>query len=450
MSDARKRPSGSKKIAHPIARHGRLKSTNPFALAAKYLGIGLAVLLVSGAAFAGYATWSVSSEVQTVELAGGAENPPAQISAIDGGVNMLLVGSDSRAGQGDAYGETEGNLNDVTMLMHIAQDHSSATVVSFPRDLVVPIPSCPDPTGGDFDAMSAQPINVTLSYGGLPCTVLTVEALTGLTIPFAAEIQFNGVIEMSNAVGGVPVCVVDPIDDEFTGVSLTSGTHMLEGADALGFLRTRHGVGDGSDLGRISSQQVFLSSLVRTMKSSETLGDFGKLYGIARAASGNMVLSQSLASPDTLVSIALALKDIDLDKVTFVAYPGSTGGSGEYSGKVEPLYDDANVLFSAIAADQPVITADPANTGVGAVVDPNAPAPAASPDAAADAGTPAQDGTATDGTAAATTDGTAAATTDGTAAATQSQDATQSATALPQSITGQTAAEYTCSKGNDY
>ena len=103
------------------------------------------------------------------------------------------------------------------MLMHIAEDHSSATVVSFPRDLVVPIPSCPDPAGGSFDAMSAQPINVTLSYGGLPCTVLTVEALTGLSIPFAAEIQFNGVIEMSNAVGGVPVCVVDPIDDEYTG-----------------------------------------------------------------------------------------------------------------------------------------------------------------------------------------------------------------------------------------
>jgi LCP family protein required for cell wall assembly len=436
MSDARKRPSGSTTIPHPIARHGRLKTPNPVALLARYLAVGLAVLLVSGGAFAAYATWSVSSEVKTVELAGDVAGPAPQISAIDGGVNLLLVGSDSRQGQGDAYGETEGNLNDVTMLMHIAQDHSSATVVSFPRDMVVPIPSCPDPTGGSFDAMSAQPINVTLSYGGLPCTVLTVEALTGLSIPFAAEIQFNGVIEMSNAVGGVPVCVVDPIEDEFTGVSLASGTHMLQGADALGFLRTRHGVGDGSDLGRISSQQVFLSSLVRTMKSSETLGDFGKLYGIARAASGNMVLSQSLASPDTLVSIALALKDIDLDKVTFVAYPGATGGEGVYAGKVEPLYDDAGVLFAAIAADQPVTTADPANTGVGAVIDPNAPPTAvAAPDA-----------TAQDGAAAPDASGTTPE--DGTA--TPAPDAAANVTALPQSITGQTAAEYTCSKGNDY
>jgi len=422
-------------MTHPIARHGRQKTPRPLALVGRFLLVAAAVVGVSGAAFAGYATLSVTSDVQTVTLAGETAGEPApQISAIDGGVNLLLVGSDSRSGQGDAYGETEGNLNDVTMLMHIAQDHSSATVVSFPRDMVVPIPSCPDPDGGSFDAMSAQPINVTLSYGGLPCTVLTVEALTGLSIPFAAEVQFNGVIEMSNAVGGVPVCVVDPITDAYTGLSLDPGTHTLQGSDALAFLRTRHGVGDGSDLGRISSQQVFLSSLVRTMKSGATLSDFGKLYGIARAAASNMVLSQSLASPDTLVSIALALKDIDLDKVTFVAYPGTTGGEGVYAGKVQPLTDDADVLFAAIAADQPVITADPANTGVGAVVDPNAPATAAPVDPATDAAAGATATPADPSTGAADTNANAATT----------------ATALPQSITGQTAAEYTCSKGNDY
>ncbi|WP_245636035.1 LCP family protein [Herbiconiux solani] len=429
---------------HPVARHGRLKTPSPWGLVGRFVALAAAVLTVSGAAFAGYATWSVSSEVRTVDLAGetgdgslAAASVP-EIAAIDGGVNLLLVGSDSREGQGDAYGETEGNLNDVTMLMHIAEDHSSATVVSFPRDMVVPIPSCPDPDGGSFDAMSAQPINVTLSYGGLPCTVLTVEALTGLHIPFAAEIQFNGVIEMSNAVGGVPVCVVDPIDDAFTGVKLDSGTHTLQGADALGFLRTRHGVGDGSDLGRISSQQVFLSSLVRTIKSSDTLGDFGKLYGLARAASGNMVLSKSLASPDTLVSIALALKDIDLDRVTFVAYPGTTGGEGVYAGKVQPLTDDAAVLFDAIAADRPVVTAQPGNTGIGAVADPSAPAATAPTDAAATPDPSVTDPAGTDPSAA------DAAPTDPSAGA-----AASAATALPQSITGQTAAEYTCSKGND-
>ncbi len=420
-------------MTHPIARHGRLKTPHPFALVAKFVGVAALVVAVSGAAFAGYATWSVSSEVQTVSLAGDTGGPPPQLSAIDGGVNLLLVGSDSRQGQGDAYGETEGNLNDVTMLLHIAQDHSNATVVSFPRDMVVPIPSCPDPTGGSFDAMEAQPLNVTLSYGGLPCTVLTIEALTGLSIPFAAEIQFNGVIEMSNAVGGVPVCVAEPIDDDYTGVHLTAGTHTLAGMDALQFLRTRHGVGDGSDLGRISSQQVFLSSLVRTIKSDSTLSDFSKLYGIARAASGNMQLSKSLASADTLVSIALALKDIPLEKVTFVAYPGTTGGSGVYAGKVQPLADDAAVLFTAIAADQPVATAGGTNLGLGAVADPNAPASSAAADATP--ATAAPDAPAPDASASAP---------DAAAAAPAA-----TATALPPSITGQNAAEYSCSKGNE-
>ena len=123
--------------------------------------------------------------------------------------------------------------------------------------------------------------------------------------------------------------------------------------------------------------------------------------------------------------------------VTFVAYPGVTGGDGVYAGKVEPLYDDAAVLFSAISADQPVITADPANTGIGAVVDPNAPATAAP--SASDAQT-APDASAATGDIAAA---------DGSAT-TQGAGVAKSPTALPQSITGQTAAEYTCSKGNDY
>jgi LCP family protein required for cell wall assembly len=273
---------------------------------------------------------------------------------------------------------------------------------------------------------------VTLLYGGLPCTVLTVEQLTGLTIPFAAEVQFNGVIEMSNAVGGVPVCVSTPIDDEWTNTHLAAGTHQLQGMDALQFLRTRHGVGDGSDLGRISSQQVFLSSLVRTVKSSDTLTDVTKLYGLAKAATGNMQISTSLSSPDTMVSIALALKDIPLEDIGFYAYPGTTGGSGVYSGKVEPLADDADAMFAAIRADEPIV-AEAGNTGLGAQPDPNSLPPetdaAAIEAGAADAGA-AEAGAPADIAQAAPIDA--------------------SATVLPKSITGQSAAEFTCSKGFDY
>ncbi|MCS5716474.1 LCP family protein [Herbiconiux sp. CPCC 205716] len=425
----------------PIARHGRQSSPHPLRAVATTALAAVAVLAVSGVTLGAYAAWDVTRSIRTVSLvsdqaaadaqAAGAEGPVAApaISAIDGGVNLLLVGSDSRTGQGDAYGDDEGaELNDVTMLMHIAQDHSSATVVSFPRDLVVDLPECPG--GGGYTA----PINESLGQGGLACTVLTVESLTGLSIPFAAEIQFNGVIEMSNAVGGVPVCVADVIDDPYTGVYLEPGTHPLKGADALGFLRTRHGVGDGSDIGRISSQQVFLSSLVRTVKSDSTLTDFGKLYGLAKAAASNMTLSDRLASPDTMVSIALALKDIDLAKVTFVAYPNFYA-DWVPEGKVAPDTEAADILFAAILADQPVAVAAPG--GVASVVDPAAPV---APDAAAPAAPTA------------TADPTApidpAAPVDPAAPAPGTVLADGS-TLLPDSVKGQTAADYTCSVGNE-
>ncbi|PPF61804.1 LytR family transcriptional regulator [Clavibacter michiganensis] len=405
-SSRRRTPS-----SRPTAiRHGRQSTSTAIASFFRVVGLALTVFLVSGISIAAIATWDVRNDLTVVALEGDkTDAAPPNIAAIDGGVNLLLVGSDSRVGQGEAYGDETSNLNDVTMLLHISQDHSSASVISFPRDLVVSIPECPDGEGGTSDAMSAQPINVTLLYGGLPCTVLTVEKLTGLEIPFAAEVQFNGVIEMSNAVGGVPVCVALPIDDEWTNTHLPAGTHQLQGVDALQYLRSRHGVGDGGDLGRISSQQVFLSSLVRTIKSSDTLTDVTKLYGLAKAAASNMQISTSLSSPDTMVSIALALKDIPLEDIGFYAYPGSTGGSGVYAGKVQPNAADAEAMFAAIRADQPIV-AEAGNTGVGAEVDPNALPPAS--------GTTADPGSA--------------------------------ATVLPNSITGQSAAEYTCTKGFDY
>ena len=87
--------------------------------------------------------------------------------------------------------------------------------MSIPRDLLVPIPSCPKEDGsGNYSAMSRQKINESLTYGGLRCTVMTVEKLTGLEIAYAAKIEFDGVIAMSTAVGGVDVCLAAPIKDQ--------------------------------------------------------------------------------------------------------------------------------------------------------------------------------------------------------------------------------------------
>jgi len=364
-----------------IARHGRLLPSRPGVTVLKFVAAAVAVVVVSAASVAGIAVTQFTNNIKTVALPGETQGPPPDLGSFEGGFNLLIVGSDTRADQGAQFGKDDGVLNDVTMLVHVSADQSNAVAVSIPRDMVVPIPACPREDGkGNYGAMSAQPINNTLAYGGLPCTVLTVEMLTGLKIPFAALITFQGVIQMSTAVGGVPVCINGPLIDKYSGISLPkAGTYTLAGGDALAFLRSRHGVGDGSDLGRISSQQVFLSSLVRTVKSNDTLTNFTKLFRLATAASQNMTLSNSLKNVNTMASLALVLRGIPLDRITFVQYPGTTGLGGVYEGKVAPLKDIAAVLFAKIKADDP-FSID-SGTGRGSVADPSAPvtpAPAAS------------------------------------------------------------------------
>jgi LCP family protein required for cell wall assembly len=295
---------------------------------AKFAASVVAVLAVSTTAVVAYAAIDLLASVKPpVELESEEmlEGVP-DIGAMEGGLNFLLVGSDKRPEDG-AFGDPEEEsavLNDVTMLLHISQDHSHVEVVSFPRDLIVAVPECPDPEdpeGEPLSALSGVKINEVLSWGGFGCVASTVEELTGVKIPVGGIVEFYGVAALSTAIGGVEVCVAEPISDDYTGTYLDAGTHSLSGIDALQFLRTRHGVGDGSDLGRISNQQTFLASLMRTMQSSGTLGDPVKLYSIAKAVLSNMTLSTALQNPPQLMSIARTLQDIDLSKIAFVQYP---------------------------------------------------------------------------------------------------------------------------------
>ncbi|GAA4170540.1 LCP family protein [Gryllotalpicola koreensis] len=409
-----------------IARHGRLARRHPFVALGKILAGVAVVASVSAFSLAGIAVGDVVTStkpaVVLVDPTTHKEVTKQQgIDAMQGSFNVLLAGSDSGDGNA-AYGKRGENLNDVTMLMHVSQDHQHITVVSFPRDMLVPIPSCPKEDGsGDYSAMSSQKINVSLSYGGLACTVLTVENLTGLSIPYAAVIQFDGVVDMSNAVGGVPVCLSGPIKDPYTGLDLPAGTSTIEGQQALAFLRTRHGVGDGSDLGRISNQQVFLSSLVRTIKSADTLGNPVKVYSLAKAAASNMQLSTSLSNVQTLASMAVALKGADLANIVFVQFPTNYVAGG---GAVAPDPTGEKALLTALQNDEAVQVTG--NTGIGSVQDPSHPTTDA-------------------GATAAPTTAPSTAPTAPTTAPTAGTDS-GSTVALPDQVHGQSASDYTCSK----
>jgi LCP family protein required for cell wall assembly len=354
VSDTRPRNGGSSGVSG-IARHGRLKTSGAGAGILSILGVALAVILVASMSVVGIAVFQKASKINNdaVNINGNSSPaPPPNIGAYPGGFNILLVGDDTRAGQGAIGGgirADQGALNDVTILLHVSADHQFATAISFARDMIIPHAKCS--LGG---TAAGLPVNTALSYGGLPCVVTQISNFTGLPIQFAGLITFTGVIEMSDAVGGVNVCTTGPLIDKYSGIYLpTAGNHLLQGYQALAFLRSRHGVGDGSDLGRISSQQVYLSSLVRTMESAGTLSNPVTVYKIATAAVDNMELSTSLDSIPTMISLASTLKNIPPSHIVFVQYPGTTGGTGIFSGKVQPILSQGQELINLVKEDKP-------------------------------------------------------------------------------------------------
>jgi LCP family protein required for cell wall assembly len=325
----------------------------------------VAVLLVSGASVASVALWQLGSTVQdnAVDISngeGGQVAPPPVLGAFTGGFTMLVVGADNSADQGEEYGERGGAiLNDVNIVFHLADDQKSAVVLSLPRDLIIRHPECVDSvTGEEFDAMLARPLNDAFGRGGLGCVRSTVERLTGFSIPYAATFTFDGTVAMSDAVGGVPICLNEAANDPASGLDLPAGTSVVSGQQALSYLRSRKGVGDGSDLSRISSQQAYMSSLMRVMKSSQTLTDPSKVLKLANAAAENVSLSQSLANLNTMASMALTLKDLDLANLVFVQYPNLP--DPENGNKIIPDVELAARLMEKIHRDQPFALDDSA------------------------------------------------------------------------------------------
>ena len=355
------------------ARHGQVPVQKvPSAIGGLLFKISAAVvgatLAITGAAVANVSNTLKQNQINLTDSNGNQLTGPENLK---GAINLLLIGSDTRAGQAKVFGNDRSVLADVIMLLHVSADRKHAVAVSFPRDLMVPWPACPSTSGGPgYLPQSLGQINATIANGGPGCTLLTVEKLTGVTIPYLAMVNFNGVIEMSNAIGGVEVCVAQDINDDYTFLHLKKGRHVLQGMQALQFLRTRHGVGDGSDLGRISNQQVFLTSLVRKVRSAGVLTNPVELYALANAAARNMTLSSSLTNLNTMVSIASALKGIPLENIVFVQVPSHGGLPAPYSGRVMPTEPQATTLFQKLVNDEPVAAGS--NTGPGAVLDPSA------------------------------------------------------------------------------
>ncbi|CAL9304394.1 LCP family glycopolymer transferase [Streptomyces sp. SudanB66_2053] len=247
----------------------------------------------------------------------------------DQAINILLIGTDKRTGAGnEGYGDkgSEGHA-DTTILLHVSKDRSNATALSIPRDLIVDIPDCPTQQEDGSEKVIPGSIgarfNTSLGQGGRTpsCTMRTVTELTGIKPDNFMVADFNAVKTLTSAVGGVEVCLGKDINDPDSHLNLPKGTHRIEGEQALAFVRTRHSVGLGGDLSRIELQQQFLSSLMRELKSNDTLTSPSKMIKLAEAGTEALTVDSQLNSIDKLKDLGMELGKLNVKNLTFATVP---------------------------------------------------------------------------------------------------------------------------------
>lgn len=229
------------------------------------------------------------------------------------GQNLLVLGSDSRAGSngGLAGGNVSGARSDTALMIHIPEGRSSAIAVSIPRDTLVTRPDCLKSDGSTLPSKKRVMFNSVYSLAGPACVVKTVEKMSGVRMDHYLEIDFAGFKDLVDAIGGVTVELEQPIRDESSGLDLSAGPHKLNGTDSLAFVRTRHGIGDGSDLGRIGLQQQFLVALLSEVKKQDLLGSPTTTYKIANSATKSLTTDSELASLKALADFARSMNGVD-------------------------------------------------------------------------------------------------------------------------------------------
>jgi LCP family protein required for cell wall assembly len=286
----------------------------------------VATSLVVLAGLAAYAIYAhLDGNLTVTNAFAGLRNRPA--AAPPGVENILVLGSQTRDGQakegGPGFGyDPNTNLSDNLILVHLDATHTHATVVSIPRDTLVYEPACKARLGhGTVPAQQQAIIDGAMNLGGPPCAVATVEHLTGIRMTHFIEFDFNSFRTMVRVVGGVEVCLRQAVHDPYSGLNLSAGRHLINGNRALEFVRTRHGVGDGSDLGRIELQQQFMSSLIQKITSQGVLGNPVKLLQIADTATKALTVDPGLGSVAKLIGLGDSLRGLRTSHVTFITMP---------------------------------------------------------------------------------------------------------------------------------
>lgn len=342
----------------------------------------LVVILFIGAAVTGSAAfiaYRMQGKIQSNALevapqhtnkAGGKkEIKPVDVNA-GTAIDMLVIGQDTRDGDGKNAqiggsdpADKDNHQSDTNMIAHVSADRSHVDIVSLPRDSIIDQPACN--TGSDIiPARNAVMLNSIFPYvydktddDGIAasCLVNTVNSLTGLDIQQFVLVDFAGLSDMIDAIGGVDVCIPQNLQDDTTGLDLKRGLQHLDGITATQYARVRHGTNtDGSDIMRTVRQQHLIKSLFNQMKSSSTLSNPAKLYNLANAALDHIRISSGLASVGTLAGLVYSLRGIHMDAVKSMTVP--TEPYVYDANRVQWNQDSAEVIWDNLKYDKPITT----------------------------------------------------------------------------------------------
>ncbi|MET8326497.1 LCP family protein [Streptomyces sp. NPDC005181] len=313
----------------------------------RFTALTAAVALTAGAA----AAWMLYEDLDgNIRTDTATERTLSQIPdgrpgpAAGGAQNILLLGSDKEAGTGS-------ERSDTTMLLHLSADRTSAALMSVPRDLLVQVPSCRRPSGGRTRPQRVQ-FNWAYGLGGPACTILTFEKLTGIRVDHHVVVDFSGFKQIVDAAGGVTLEVDVPVYDPESGVRLKPGTQRLDGAKALVYVRTRLGVGDGSDTQRMGRQQRFMRALMDKIMDSGTLKDPARIYPLLRAVTSSMTADPGLNSIKELYTLVDRATAIDSTDTNFLILPRRSSRIDHE--RDELAQPDARRLFERLRKDQDI------------------------------------------------------------------------------------------------
>ncbi len=291
----------------------------------------------------------LSGNITRVDIKSGSAERPQDI---EDDLNILVIGSDTRDGLGTSeygVGTAEGGpRSDTNLLVHISADRESVQVISIPRDSMTKAPAdCDDPESTVADG-EVRRWNDNFNEGGPACVVKTLEGLTGIFVDHVAVVDFNGFQSMVDGLGGVNVCLPEPVEDPDAQINLPAGKQRLDGKDALGYVRMRKSLGDGSDIQRIERQQTFMSSMAQEATRTSLLLRPDKLYSFLDAATKSMTADDDLGLK-RMLSIARSVKELGMDELVFVTVP--TEPYPANSNRVQWRTEASDELWAAVRDD---------------------------------------------------------------------------------------------------